>query len=96
MLGLACPPLRYGCCPDLNTWRHGLPCKHLKSIEDSENCYKGKDWTCGQVKVRDDVVTKGLVGERMLMRTGRCVHVYNKVQERQEEWKEQMALGDER
>ncbi|KAF2621253.1 hypothetical protein BU25DRAFT_495908 [Macroventuria anomochaeta] len=47
--GLVCPSLRYGCCPDLNTWRHGSPCEHPKATKNPESCYKRKEWACCQV-----------------------------------------------
>ncbi|KAF1352992.1 hypothetical protein EJ07DRAFT_158815 [Lizonia empirigonia] len=46
--GLVCPSLRYGCCPDLNTWRHGSPCEHPTATENPEECYQRKEWACCQ------------------------------------------------
>ena len=54
--GLVCPSLRYGCCPDLATWRHGTPCEHPKATESPDDCYKRKEWAC----CRDDVCRCGM------------------------------------
>ena len=60
--GLVCPTQRYCCCPDLRTWRHGSPCKHPKSTDDPQECYKSKEWSCCQVEVRFRGAIKGDAG----------------------------------
>ena len=59
--GLVCPSRRYGCCPDVNTWRHGSPCRSPKATKSPEDCYKKKEWACCQVEVSDASVPKGIV-----------------------------------
>lgn len=49
--GLVCPSLRYGCCSDLATWRHGSPCESPKAMTDPEHCYEQNVWACCQVEV---------------------------------------------
>jgi hypothetical protein len=49
--GLVCPSLRYSCCSDLRTWRHGSPCEHPKGTSDPEDCYKRREWACCQAGV---------------------------------------------
>lgn len=49
--GLVCPSLRYGCCPDLATWRYGSPCESPKATSNPEHCYEKKVWACCQVEV---------------------------------------------
>ncbi|KAJ8117536.1 hypothetical protein OPT61_g1294 [Boeremia exigua] len=57
--GLVCPSLRYGCCPDLATWRHGSPCQFPKAAMGPQECYKRKEWACCQVKEDTFTCTTG-------------------------------------